>query len=114
MRLLTVLAYLFACIGAIAAALVGISFSDTYREQYLGVKLLFEDRIQLLLVSVVFWVMAYAAKLWGEFLGLKPHLQSVHVSGGQLSQKATRQGVENELFEIGDTLTREAWPYLDA
>ena len=114
MRTLTLMAYLLACLGALATALVGVSFSDAYRQQYPWLKLLTEDRTYLLLASTVCWVMAYAVKLLGEFLSVKPPLESVRIPGGQLAQKASRQSVESEIRDAERDVAREARPFLDA
>jgi tetratricopeptide (TPR) repeat protein len=112
--MLIVFAYLLACLAVLFSALLGISFGDSYRQQYPWLSILAEDPTQLLLASVVCWVMAYAAKLLGEFLSLKPQLESVNIPGGQLAQKATRQSVENELLEAESEMASEARPYLEA
>jgi tetratricopeptide (TPR) repeat protein len=114
MLILTVLAYLFAGLGAVTAVMVGFSLSPAHREQYSLLVLLPEEQTQLLIISTVCWVMAYGAKLGSELLRLKPQLQSIRVSGGQLSQKASRQCVESELAEAGTDLAREVWSHLDA
>ncbi len=94
MRTLIILASLFACLGVIAAVLVGISFSESHRKQHQFLNLLYEEQTQLLTFTVILWVMAYGAKLWKDLLSSKPQLESIHLYSGQLSQKVTRHGVK--------------------
>jgi tetratricopeptide (TPR) repeat protein len=114
MRTLIVVASLFACLGVIAAVLVGISFSESHRKQYQFLNLLYEEQTQWLTVTVILLVMAYGAKLWKDLLSSKPQLESIHLYSGQLSQKATRHGVKTELDEADPEVAQEARAYLDA
>jgi tetratricopeptide (TPR) repeat protein len=112
-RILIILTYVFACVAAITAAILGISFSETHREQYQVLKVIHEEPTQLVALTIVFLAMAYGAHLWKQLLTSNPHLEPIHVYGGQLSHKATRQTLKRELAGAEADGAKEAGLYFD-
>jgi tetratricopeptide (TPR) repeat protein len=113
-RLLIIVAYVLAFVGLAGAALLVASFSESLRQQYGILNVFYLERTPFLVMTVAACVVAYGAKLWSDLLRSKPALESVHAYGGQLSQKATRHGMERELADAGGDFSGEAGRYFQA
>lgn len=113
-RTLIVLTYLFGLLGAITALLVGVGFSLGQREQHQFLRIMHEERLQLIIATVVFWIIAYGANLWKDFLTAYPLLTATDESGRGFPEKVTPAGLAEELKEAAGDLASQAKAYFRA
>src|SRR5258708_645525 len=111
MRSLTVVTYLFGFLGAATAVLVGAGFSESQRLQYHILEIAHQERPQLIIITVVFFALAYGANLSKDLLA-RPEVTATDEHS--VTHRATVTGFREELRHGAERAAAEAEDYFKA